>query len=595
MPDPLVRLRRLLARARRRGRDEARAAAPSASRRLRERVASLVDSLPADLDVRRVLVLADGLDVQRSVDEIRSRRPDAGVDVLVRADDVRLWTDEAPPGARVHVAASLEDRVALVRTLDRFDLAVDASRRERDAVVHLRRLVFTVRPGGAWAVAGAFDPAARDDRSVAGLLTLAAGLRGGDRATRKAARPADVDLADGIEHVRLDPQGALLRRTGEYYAKLRDWDADAVLDARYGDSWGRVLEVRPATTFTALADVTSHGEGPIASGRRTFAVPPRELRLYRWPRASARQVLLKDDLMLPDSFRHPHQRVLGNKQMSQATADFARYLPRTQPVAQRTLHGRYYYFDSAFPFHFGHITTEVLSRYWGWERARELDGDLVPLVSVRDEGATLPVFQRAIFEALGVDPDAVELVGPREWVDVEELVAATPQFENPHYVDPDLARVWAALSAGLPPVAPPVVAEKIFVSRRPSGKRDCLQAPELEQLFADAGFAVVFPEQYPYAEQRALFAQARVVAGFAGSGMFNMMFAPGARVIVISGDSYTAANEELFAAANANDIHFFWGRSLVPTVGGRYDVKAFKSNWTFDLPRFRDELLELVR
>ena len=39
--------------------------------------------------------------------------------------------------------------------------------------------------------------------------------------------------------------------------------------------------------------------------------------------------------------------------------------------------------------------------------------------------------------------------------------------------------------------------------------------------------------------------------------MFNMMFAPTARVIVISSQNYNAENEYLIAAANGNEIHYF--------------------------------------
>ena len=67
---------------------------------------------------------------------------------------------------------------------------------------------------------------------------------------------------------------------------------------------------------------------------------------------------------------------------------------------------------------------------------------------------------------------------------------------------------------------------RLFCSRRP-GKRSCHNAAEVEALFAAHGFAVVFPEDHPLPEQVRMVRDADVVAGFAGSGMFQIAFAGG--------------------------------------------------------------------
>ena len=43
-------------------------------------------------------------------------------------------------------------------------------------------------------------------------------------------------------------------------------------------------------------------------------------------------------------------------------------LERRDP--EEVLKGDYYYVDCLFSGHFGHLTTEVLCRLWGWDRAR---------------------------------------------------------------------------------------------------------------------------------------------------------------------------------------------------------------------------------
>ncbi len=386
---------------------------------------------------------------------------------------------------------------------------------------------------------------------------------------------------------------AVRRSEAAVWFKLRDWEADDVLTRRYDQAWGEVVEHRPAVTFTSRAEVTSHGaDGPIPDGRRVFEVPARFLRCYRNVHCTARQVVQFGDYVLPDSWRHPHQRVLNNRQLERASSFFGYHLDRTAPIAVRELPGAYYYLDTELPGHFGHITTDVVSRVWGWRRAAELEPDLKALVSVSAEPRRLPGFQQTIFTALGIPADRVEIIGPREQVRVERLYGPTPQLENPTYIDPDIAEVWAELGAKLP-AGVTSTSEKIFVSRRPGDKRHCRETPGVETFFAEQGFRILFPEDHSYTDQKTIFSSARVIAGLGGSGMFNMMFAPGARVILISGTSYNAENEHLIAAANGNELHYFWGPSDI-AMPQNFSLTAFRSDFSFDVRRHRRELLRLL-
>ena len=132
------------------------------------------------------------------------------------------------------------------------------------------------------------------------------------------------------------------------------------------------------------------------------------------------------------------------------------------------------------------------------------------------------------------------------------------------------------------------------MSRRPHPKRHCAETPQIEAFFARHGFRVIFPEDYPYPDQKMMFSRARIIAGFGGSGLFNIMFNPDAMVIIISGHSYNAENEHLIAAANGNELHYFWGRSELDMPPDRYSYTAFRSGFTFDLRRHRRELRRLI-
>jgi capsular polysaccharide biosynthesis protein len=87
-----------------------------------------------------------------------------------------------------------------------------------------------------------------------------------------------------------------------------------------------------------------------------------------------------------------------------------------------------------------------------------------------------------------------------------------------------------------------------------------------------------------------MFQQARVIAGFAGSGMVNSMFAPGARIILVSGDSYNAVNEQMIRSVVGGELHYFWGDSQIKHPAGGWTWAAYQSNFVFDVARFEDEI-----
>ncbi len=132
------------------------------------------------------------------------------------------------------------------------------------------------------------------------------------------------------------------------------------------------------------------------------------------------------------------------------------------------------------------------------------------------------------------------------------------------------------------------------MSRKPGTKRFCQQTTQVEEFFARHGFHVFYPEDLPFAEQARLFAGAEIVAGFGGSGMFTMMLAPAAQIILISGNGYNAENEHLIAAVNGNRLDYFWGRSTKQTSAGYTQLEAARSDFSFDLRRHRRALLKTI-
>jgi capsular polysaccharide biosynthesis protein len=449
----------------------------------------------------------------------------------------------------------------------------------------LLALYWALPAGGRYVIDGVEEDG-EVSRLLAGVSTLAG--TADDHLSKVPA--AERDLADSTRSMKRRGRRVVLTKARHHRVKLRDRDADTALTDVFGPSWGEVLAVHEAHTWTPASTVHVHGEGGPKLAVQPIAVPERSLRRYDGVSWHGRQVFAKGELWLPDTFRHQSQRVLSQRALVRSSQEMGRLKSRMEPRATRRVQGTFYNFDTEFPGHFGHVTTEVLSRYWGWQEARRRYPSIRPLVSTYHRSDQVPGFQLQMLQALGVPTDEILTTYRGRELVLEHLVSASPDFENPVYADPALAEVWAALYAGLPaddPDAPRP--DRVFVSRRPGGARYCLQTPEIERWFVDRGFAVVYPEDLPYARQAHLFAGARVIAGFGGSGLFNMMFAPSARIVLISGTSYTARNEYLFGAVNGNEMHYFWGESELRAVKG-FDLDAYKSPFSFDLPRFASEL-----
>jgi len=81
----------------------------------------------------------------------------------------------------------------------------------------------------------------------------------------------------------------------------------------------------------------------------------------------------------------------------------------------------------------------------------------------------------------------------------------------------------------------------IYVSRSKTSRKERLlvQEKELEELLKNLGFMVVWTEDMSFAEEIALFAQARTIVGILGSGLANHLWMPpGGKVIVVHFDDY---------------------------------------------------------
>jgi capsular polysaccharide biosynthesis protein len=412
-----------------------------------------------------------------------------------------------------------------------------------------------------------------------------------DPAAAAKLRKRDAELAESAGTVILSRDLIVVTKRRTHYLKLREADVTPILTAREPALRWRELEGRSGLVFESRASVTSHGDLVSAdSFPAQFDVPPVKVRHYQGRIGSpGASLLFTGRTILPDSFRWHLTQNPTNSRLASVSPDFARIASRFVP--KRRLPGTYYSLDCSNSGHFGHLTTEIVSKLWGWDRAKQEFPDLKAFFHLKPKTQRVPRLEQQLFTAYGV-PEA-DIVWVNEPVWLESVVSATPLWHNesPFYVHPEIQDVWSRIGDGLLRTGTDLPTyDRIFVSRRLRHRR-CRNRAAVERFFEQRGFTVVFPERFSLPEQASMFGNAKIIAGFAGSAMFNLMHARRMETtIVLSHNCYTARNEHLFTSVLGGDVHYFWSRAAIQHPEGGFSKEAFFSAWEFDLDRYHKEL-----
>lgn len=411
----------------------------------------------------------------------------------------------------------------------------------------------------------------------------------------KAGKPPGEDVtiperAAAIFKVTNYGKLAFVTKTGTHLIKLHEPETTEALEANHPRAWGRVVASRPAreAESRATASVNRAELGDRLLPR--MSVPELFVRAHEDVVCSPQGLAVQGRFVLPTSFHHPDKPRLRSRAVRDVNRFFCRPFHNSRPVG--VLRGTYFHADSEFPRHYGHFTTEVLSKFWAWDQAKRELPDLKVLVSTNTEDTTLLPYQKTVFDALGIPVDDVVVIDrPTR---VERLVTATQGFRNPTYIAAEVEAVWARVRDQIRSGG--AGEEYVFVGRGSGLERVCKNARAVEELFERHGFTVVHPETLPLREQVDIFASARVVAGFGGSGLVNTIYSDGPGVrIVITSESYYAMNEYLISSIKGDEIHYFWCPADVPLPEKGWNPAAFHSDFTFDFERDGPALEAVLR
>ena len=536
---------------------------------------------------RRRTTWADSAVVEIVVKLLADRR-DALLVVIGPHDDLIERLRAAGPDWQVlHSDAAPGERLVDLALTGRADVIVDLSEGEQ-RLRDFNAAFFHLAAGGTYIVPGAADELSAHPGPLGAYLAdcwasdpkpLRAGKRLLPDSRRIATRMHVTGRAEAGSLV-------LTHDLPDVLVKLNEPQGNAYIDRLSGPH--RVLSILPAETPPDARVITEGPDQREPAMDRPVSEAAIALRDYRDVIVDVEQTVMTDAVVLPDTFRHNQWPRLVTRQIADVAPRFG--VPKTPvPTYLPRLEGTYLHLDNEFRGHFGHLMTEVVSRMWSWPAALEIDPDLKVLVSAARKRPELADWEYEFYEACGIPRDRVVCITHQ--VRVERLLSGTPMFSNPNYVHPKIVETWDRIGDALAARAVEKAnrPERIFVGRR-LAKRSCTNADEVEALFVEHGFEIVYPEEHPLGEQVAMFRSARVVAGYAGSGMFTTAFVPRPqRLILIGSTAYTPRNEVLIAAVRRHRID-----SVVCQADEPGDVhSSFAVGGERELPYLREVLTSL--
>lgn len=194
--------------------------------------------------------------------------------------------------------------------------------------------------------------------------------------------------------------------------------------------------------------------------------------------------------------------------------------------------------------HFGHFLLETLTTLWPVPGTLpQTPVGLVFHANTTRFGGARP-WQTELLELAGWGDLRVRVVA-QDPVRVQRLLLPSRALTINGWAHPEAVALWGRIADATVAAAPAETPERVFLSRtsfnaglRAAGESTRTSADRdrtLDAVFAAAGFAVVTPEELPLAEQLRLAAQARVLAGSAGTALHLAAFARrGTRVIELA-------------------------------------------------------------
>lgn len=496
------------------------------------------------------------------VDLWLARFPDAEVHVL--------WFRSAPRGRALGPHDAVFDGTAelreALRSMPPVDLFVDARKVKPRSQANLWAWAyFYVRAGGRYVVVQHDAPTST---APAGRPLWLAGWPSDEELPLDLSTGDPAELASATAELTTTDRAVTFLKRSDHAVTVTEREVETVLPARLRHTQVTTLATLPGEQFTSRT-VVDHHDPVLQPGRvdTELDVPPMTLRSYEGEIFfHGHMTFSAESTVLPHSYRYPWGRNANLHLPHQPYAAKGNHAYRLKDASGAPWLPDGDYVDLTHPFHghFGHLMAQTIPRLWALDIVNEQLPDARFLLPTPTASAGRDTRPYEMVFAAGVPRDRVTWVSKP--VRMRHLVAPSLglQYSPTLFVHPAVVETWAELRDRLVEVDPNSPA-KIFVSRRyGEKKRGCRNAAEVDRTFEEHGFTVVYPEDHTMLEQARIFGNARVIAGFGGSGMYNSIFADRLdAMVIINSDSYSGRTEHLIALRKAARLDYFWNRPLV--------------------------------
>lgn len=500
-------------------------------------------------------------------------------------------------------SGTLDEAIWQVRA--RMDIRVlieDGTNKKSEKLRTLRELFFHLPEGGLYCCEDLHAAGVKALIDIPGedVLEYVQRLESFRRMPRSAVKSSrfDRELAASMGQVTNYGRLLTIEKTRDHLLKAAETHRSLSVLEENSRGWMQDEILAEPGVFSSRATVvTNRPDLTEVRFPKEFEFPALHLREYQEVTYVPGQVLIKDRLLLPDSFRHFTKRTVGNTRIQ----SFARYYARCKKVQDsptpERLEGTFYHWDSEYPHEYGHALTEMVAWLHGWRRAKSEHPGIKLLLSTRSgetEWDSVKPWVRQIIQAYGITPAEVKVQNSP--VVVDELLGVTSQFANFGFAHPGILEVWAELREELRQGSTLKAPDKVFITRGTDWtNRPCRNVEEVEAMFAGLGHQIVHPAELSFADQVELFASAGEIAGFGGSGMLNTIFSSGPkRVTLISPETYDANNEYLISALFGDEVIYTYCDAEIPHPGRGWSKKAYRSPFSFDMGADRDFLMDAL-
>jgi capsular polysaccharide biosynthesis protein len=184
--------------------------------------------------------------------------------------------------------------------------------------------------------------------------------------------------------------------------------------------------------------------------------------------------------------------------------------------------------------HYGHFLTEFISRLWRVFDEQEFDSVVAyPFIF----GKSVQPYHRELCRALlGFDLfSKMRIVNGNMLCD--QVVIPEPMIHLNRSVHPDVREVYQKISSSMGRPAQRESPYRYFLSRSAQLKNKRIEnIGQAEEIFADHGFEVVYPELLDIEQQLMIYSRCKVLAGFSGSALHNVVFCKSGSTLIEVGD-----------------------------------------------------------